>query len=468
MSNNGTTTLEISSDAELRRLVDAVQGDVIAPGDVAYDSARMAWNLTVQQFPALIVVADSVADVQAAIEYASRQNLPVGVQTTGHGLPRNCDGGLLIRIGRLNQVVVDAERRVAYVGGGALWRDVLEVAQKAGLAGLSGSAPHVGVVGYTLGGGFSLLGRKYGLAIDAVHSMQVVLADGSLVRVAADENPDLFWAIRGGGGGFGVVVEIEMALYPNADVFGGAILYPAAMAADVYPKYLAWTRDLPDDVTSSISLMFFPPVPFIPEPLHNQTFVIVTGCVTDLERGEELMRPMREIGGAVMDSFTTFPYAESAAIYRDPVDPIPASGQGVLLHDLTPEALLALIEGLGPMHRSPHLKCEIRHLGGAIGRGDHGDSSVGRRREAKYLLYMLGVPMPPNSLEAMEAQAEQVFALLGEHVMCPGPLNFIGEAKVPTERLHGVFAEEDLARLREIKQARDPQNRFAFAGLGLS
>lgn len=468
MSERGTTTIEVQGDASLRRLIDAIEGEVIVPSDTDYDSARMGWNLTVQQFPAVIVVADSVADVVAAVEYANRENLAVGVQATGHGIPRNCDGGVLIRIGRLNQVVVDADRQIAFIGGGAQWRDVLSVAQRAGLAGISGSAPHVGVVGYTIGGGYSLLGRKHGLAIDSVRSMQVVLADGSVVKVSPDENEDLFWAIRGGGGTFGIVVEMEMALYPHPEVFGGAVLYPAARAAEIYPKYLEWTRGLPDDVTSSISLMFFPPVPFIPEPLHNQSVIIITGCVTDLANAEELMKPMRELGGTIMDSFSAFPYAESGAIYRDPVDPLPASGQGVLLHDLTPEALQALVETVGPMHQSPHLKIEIRHLGGAISRGNHADSSVGRRRDAQYLIYMLGIPMPPNSHQAMEAQAEQIFRSLGEHVMCPGPLNFIGEAKVPAERLRGVFTEEDLTRLQDIKEARDPNNRFAFAGLGIA
>lgn len=462
-------TIHQSEESEaLLRLRQTVEGEVLTPVDNDYEGAKMAWNLTIVNQPAVVVVADSIADVQAAVAYANEENLPVAVQNTGHGMPRHCDGGVLIRLGRLNYVVVDSDRQSAHIGGGAKWNDVLPVAGKAGLAGLAGSSPGVGVVGYTLGGGFSLLSRKYGLAIDSVRSMKVVLADGSLVTVSPTENEDLFWAIRGGGGGFGVVVEMEMALYANAEVFGGAVLYPAARAAEIYPKYIEWTKTLPNEVSTSISLMFFPPVPFIPEPLRLQSFVIITGCVSDPVKGEELMAPMRELGDAVMNEFGVFPYSESAAIYRDPVDPLPANGHGVLLKDLTPEGAVALVQAMGAMHESPHLRVELRHLGGAISDGSAPAAAIGNRREAQYLVYMLGIPMPPNSPEAMETQADRVFDILGDHVLCPGPLNFIGEGNIPANRMRAVFADEDHARLVEIKRARDPQNRFAFAGLGIT
>src|ERR1044072_1249919 len=212
--------------AALYRLRNKVEGDVILPDEGEYDAARAAWNLPIDQPPAAIVVADSIADVQAAVEYATVANLKVAVQTTGHGIPRECHGGLLIRLSRLNYVVVDADRRIAHVGGGAMWHDVLEIAGKEGLAGLCGSTPYVGVVGYMLGGGFSIMSRKYGLGIDTIRAMKVVLADGSLVKASSTENVDLFWAIRGGGGAFGILVEIEIDLLPVADVFGGSVMYP--------------------------------------------------------------------------------------------------------------------------------------------------------------------------------------------------------------------------------------------------
>jgi hypothetical protein len=453
----------------LEELKDQLQGNAFRPDEEGYDEARFSWNLSVDHRPAVVVVADSVQDVQLAVRYASQNNLQIAIQATGHGQPRTCHGGVLIRTGNLDSVSIDARARTAKVGAGCKWADVIGPAQELGLAPLSGSAPHVGVVGYTLGGGYGLMVRKYGLAVDSVRSIQIVTADAEVVTASQDENSDLFWALLGGGGAFGVVTEMEIELYPHPFVYGGAVIYPIELAPQVYARYAEWTPTLPDEVTSSIAMMNIPPLPFVPEPLRGQCVVLVTGCVAaDEATGEALMKPMREIGHPIMEMFGNLPYTMSGMIHQDPVDPLPAGGQGVLLRDLDQEALKTLVEATGPMSQSPNLKIEIRHLGGAMSRVAHEATSIGCRRDAQYLLYVLGVPTPGNEPERMDAHAKSIFRALEPWVICRGPLNFLGEASVPADAIRKLFSQSDYERLLAVKRNLDPQNLFAYSSLGIA
>ncbi|RYG43193.1 FAD-binding oxidoreductase [bacterium] len=462
-----TTGMIFDLKGEAMGLRETIGGEVFLPEDAGYEEARLCWNRVVDQHPALIVDAASVGDVQAAIRFAHRNDLKVAVMATGHGMARGCDGGLLLLIRRMNTVTVDVAGRTAWIGGGAKFEDLLPASQAAGLAPLSGSAPHIGVVGYTLGGGYGLLLRQYGLAVDSVRSAQIVTADGEAIRVSATEHADLFWAILGGGGAFGVIVEIEMELYPAATVYGGATIYPADDAESILNAYAAWTATLPDSVSSCIQVMNLPPAPFIPEPLRGRAVVNVNACVCgDLEGAEEWVRPMRELGPSFVDMWGTFPYAESAQIYNDPRDPMPALGRGVLLSDLNPETVANLMETHGPIPQSPLLSIQIRHLGGAMARVPHEKTAIGCRRDAKYLIYMLGVPHPMATPEAILGKQSAIFEAISGHTMCPGPLNFLGEGMVKAEEIRALFDDPDFERLQSVKRSYDPHNRFPFASLG--
>lgn len=457
-----------ANELPLAQLRAEISGTVYAPSDEGYDAARSSWNLMIQQQPLVVVAAESEADVQTAVRFAAAHGLPIGVQATGHGHPRGCDGGVLILLTEMRGVSVDAEARTANVQGGARWGDVLPATQAHGLAGLCGSAPHVGVVGYTLGGGYGILLRKHGLAIDGVMSMRVVTADGEVRDVSRESNPELFWAILGGGGAFGVVTEMEIRLFPQAEVFGGTIFYPIELAEKALTTFAEWTQDLPDEVTSGIAIMNLPPLPIVPPPLQGRAVVAFTATVSgDLAKAEDLLVRMRTLGEPILDTFEAMPFVACGAIYRDPVDPLPAVSNGVLLRDLSAASVQTFLEALGPADRMPTLKAEIRHLGGAMARVAHGASAIGSRREAGYLLFMLGVPNPFASVEAINAHAEAAFAALGETVMCRGPLNWIGEGHVKAETMRDVFSEETHARLAETKRAVDPENRFRFAGIGI-
>lgn len=468
-----TETINAQSNPEARELPlhqlrSEIAGEVYAPLEDGYDAARAAWNLTIQQSPLVVVLAANESDVQTAVRFAAAHGLPIGVQATGHGHPRGCDGGVLINLSAMRNISVDAETRSATVQGGAQWRDVLRPAGAAGLAGLCGSSPHVGVVGYTLGGGYGILLRKHGLAIDAVLGVRIVTADGEIRVANRESNPDLFWAVLGGGGAFGVITEMEIRLFAQSQVFGGTLFYPIELAEQALTTFAEWTQDLPDEVTSGISIMNLPPLPIIPPPLQGRAVIAFTATVCgDLAQAEDLLMRMRTIGEPILDTFAALPFEACGAIYQDPVDPMPAIGNGVLLRELTPSDVRNLLGALGPADRMPTLKVEIRHLGGAMARVAHGTTAIGTRRSAAYLLFMLGIPNPFATPEAIDNHAAEAFSALGETVLCRGPLNWIGEGKVKSETMRDVFSDETHARLVETKQAIDPENRFRFAGIGI-
>lgn len=452
------------SVAELRG---AVEGSVYLPGDAGYDAARRAWNLVVEQEPRAIVDAETSGDVQAAIRFARENGLRVGVMATGHGTPRGCDG-VLIRTARMMSVRVDPETRLARVQGGALIKDVLRAGAPYGLAMLSGSSSNVGVVGYTLGGGYGLMIRKHGLAIDRVREARIVTPQGDLVTASATENSDLFWAIRGGGGAFGVVVEMTIELVSQANVYGGATFYPAEDAAKVLHAYAAWSREMPEEVSSTAMLMNLPPLPIVPEPLRGRAVVVVNACVCgDLADAEALVRPMRELGTPVLDAWGVFGYEGTDRIFNDPTDPMPACIQGALLHDLLEGAIDRLLDAVGPLEAMPQVCVQLRHVGGAMGRVAHDETPIGGDRAARYMTHAIGVPNPFASIAAIHDHAEAVLASFGEMTMRRGPLNFIGEGAVRAEAVRRAYGETEYDRLRRVKTAVDPENAFCFASVGL-
>lgn len=448
-------------------LREGVGGHVYLPGDAGYDEARQAWNLALTQEPQVIVDAETVVDVQLAVRFARSNGMSVGVMATGHGLPRGCNG-VLIRTARMRGVRVDATTRMASIQGGALVKDVLAAGQPHGLAMLSGSSPEVGVVGYTLGGGFGLLIRKHGLAIDRVRSVRIVTPDGALVTASAHENSDLFWAIRGGGGAFGVVVEMTMELVEQATVFGGATIYPADEAESILRAYAEWTQNQREEVTTTLMLMNLPPLPIIPEPLRGRAVVMVNGCVCgSLKGAEEAVRPLRELGTPILDQWGVMPYAATECIFNDPKDPMPALVQGAMLRDLSPKTIQRMVAAIGPVDQMPQLCFQVRHVAGAMGHVGCAETAVGGFRKASYMVYTIGVPNPFASMAALHDHADSVLTALGDAVICRGPLNFLGEGKVRAKDICAMYGEAEYERLDSVKRSVDPDNAFCYAGVGI-
>ncbi|MBX7135890.1 MAG: FAD-binding oxidoreductase [Fimbriimonadaceae bacterium] len=449
-------------------LKEKITGDVWSRGDAGYETARAAWNLIIDHQPDLIVVAQSEQDVVEAVRFAREHDLPVAVQATGHGQPRHCREGMLLVVRNLNTVQIDPVAKTATVGGGTKWGEVIPLACEHGLLPVSGSAPDVGVVGYTVGGGYGILSRKLGLASDSVLSFRIVTPQGELKVASPSENADLFWAVLGGGGAYGVITQMTQQLYEHGDLFAGSVMFDASLAEDVYPAYVAWTKTLPDEVSSAINMITFPPVPFVPEFLHGRSMVIVVAAaLADPAQAEKMLAPIRNMPGAEFDAFRPMSYTESGDIYRDPVDPLPVRGRGVLIKDLDETTIREFLAAVGPASQSPNLMIQIRHLDGAMAKPGRHPNSTADRRQAKYLVYFLGVPMGPVTPQMMTDHAEGAFNALGDAVYSRGPLNFLGEGEVASEDIRHVYAADEYARLQAIKHSVDPSNRFRWAGVGL-
>jgi FAD/FMN-containing dehydrogenase len=413
-------------------------------------------------------MAESEKDVVAAVQHANRVNAPITVQATGHGQPKTCAGGILINTANLKSVVIDAARKWARIGAGVRWQDVIEAAHVHGLAPVSGSSPNVGVVGFTIGGGYGITSRMHGLMIDNVHEVRIVIPNGDIKVASPEENSELFNAVLGAGGSFGVVTEMTIELHEHADVFGGSVMFEASRAREVYSAYAKWTAELPDAVSSALHLMTFPPAPFIPDFLHGRSMAIVIASVcASLERAEGWLSPIRSLDGAELDSFRLMPYTKSGAIFQDPIDPLPANGRGVLLNDFTGETAETFLDAIGPIPQSPNLMIQLRHLSGAISRKGNSRACILRNRQAKYLTYFLGIPSLDNPPEVIAAHAEKVFGSIKPWVMTRGPLNWLGEGFVAADHIRSVFSDEEFARVWKIKQRFDPENRFPNAGLGI-
>ena len=289
----------------------AASSDVLVfPTDAGWDDARRAWNLAVDQRPAVVALPRSVDDVVDAVDYARTLGLRIAVQGTGHGAPRTpLDGTMLVNTSRMTGVEVDPKGRTARVAAGTIWADVVDAAVPHGLTALHGSAHDVGVVGYSLGGGIGWLARKHGLSSSSVLSAQVVTAEGEVLRADRETNADLFWALRGGGGSFGIVTEVEIALFPVAEAYAGWLVWPMERAPEVLGAWAEWTKDAPEEVTSLGRMLQIPPIPEMPEPLRGRQVVVVEAAFLGTEEeGRELLRPLRDLEPE-LDTFATVPAA---------------------------------------------------------------------------------------------------------------------------------------------------------------
>ena len=453
-----------SPSLDLDRLRRTLSGPVFGPDDGdAWDRARRPWSAGVDQHPAAVVEVTGADDVAAAIGFARENGLGVMAQPTGHAASWDLHDVVLLRTGALADVEVDAGARLARLGAGARWRDVQGAAAGEGLAGLGGTAPHVCVTGYMLGGGLSWLGRRYGVAANSVRSFEVVTADGRRLRADAESEPDLYWALRGGGGNYAIVTGLEIDLVPVPEVYAGNLIFPMGRSGEVLHAWREWVQGVPDETTSLARMVRVPPLPDIPEPLRGQHLVAVGACHAGTEaEGADVLAPLRALG-PMMDTFATMPPAGLGAVHMDPEDPVPSLSSTALVGELPPEAVDRLIEIAGPDSGTPLLFAELRHLGGALGRPDPSGGAHGHIDEP-FALHALGVPMGPDHAVAVAAGCEQVRSAMAPWSTGLILLNF-------SERRDAMAASHPpdvLTRLRDVKRRYDPrgliQSSHALSG----
>ncbi len=429
------------------------------PGDPGYDAARTPWNLVVDQRPAAVAVPRSAEEVADVVRAAAGAGLRVAPQSTGHGAGPLVGVSLadvvLLRLSELTGVTVDPAARTARVVGGTQWHQVVAAAAAHGLTALHGSAPDVAVAGYLLSGGLSFYGRAHGLAANAVRAVEVVTADGSLVRADAATEPDLFWAVRGGGGNFGVVVAMEIDLLPYADVYAGMLLWDRERAPEVVRAWASWTRSAPESATTSLRVMSFPPLPELPPFLSGRDLVVIDGAVLEEDdRAAEVLAPLRDLGPE-MDTFGRIPAPGLLDVHMDPPMPTPAVAGHSMLDEVPEEAVQALLAEVGPGTASGLLFAEIRHLGGAFSRpAGHGGALSCLRGD--YALHSIAVTPVPEAVEPGRAACARVDRALA-------PWSLAGLAATFTDNrvdTSALYDGEDWARLSHLRATYDPTGRF--------
>ncbi|WP_168200347.1 FAD-binding protein [Protaetiibacter larvae] len=434
---------------------------VYTPTDAEYVDELAGFNRAIIHTPELVVAATTVDEVVETVRFANEHELAVRVIGRGHGALAPITDGIALTTAGLASVEVDAATRTARIGAGTMWSQVLDATAPLGLAPLCGSAPHVGAIGYLLGGGIGPVARTFGYAADHVRSLQVVTADGGLVTADAAFNQDLFWALRGGKGGLGVVVSAEIELLPVASVYGGGLYFAAADAAAVLRTFASWSRELPEQLTTSVALLRLPPIPQLPEPLRGQFVAhLRVAYVGPAAEAEELLAPLRAVATPLIDAIGELPYAQLGAIHSDPVDPMPVVEGGILLAEFGADAAEALLRAVGPTADVPLAAVEIRRLGGALAREPQVPNAVGGR-DAEYSLHVVGAPVPELLGTVIPAVIGGVFETLAPWGTGGTQVNFFGGAN-PLSSLAGSWPEQTRARLGEVRRRYDPEGRFPY------
>ena len=435
-----------------------IEGRVATPSDADWDEARLAWNLAADLQPSAVAFVESAEDVAATVAFAVANGLRVSGQGTGHGaapLP-SLEGTILIKTAAMRGIEIEAEARSARVEAGVLSIELGEAAGAHGLCGMPGSSPDVGVVGYTLGGGLSWLGRKHGFACNRVIAIELVSAEGDPRTVDAENGADLFWALRGGGGGYAIVTALHIALLPIAEVYGGILIFPAEVGAEAVRAYRDWTTTVPEEVSSVVRFITPPPIPDVPEPLRGTPLLTIDAgvCVGSEAEGEELIAPLRQIGEPIMDTFAWMPTAGLSRIHMDPENPVPGIGEGGTVAELPDEAIDAWVGVVGPGSGSPLLLSELRHLGGALGRPDPNGGALSKI-DAGFVRYSIGMPMTPELGAALPGYLDKVDEAMRPWAGEGGYYNFT-EGPCDVDK---ILPPDVCARLAEVKRAWDPEGR---------
>jgi FAD/FMN-containing dehydrogenase len=437
-------------------LTDRFTGRIVLPTDAEWATSRHAFNTALDLQPTIVAFPRSARDVSVIVDFAREEGLRIAPQATGHNPAPygHLAGHVLVDVSELQEVSIDAARRRVRVGAGVKWEKVAPGLSEHGLAGLHGSSPDVGVAGYSLGGGMGWLARKYGLQANSVTALELVTADGRLVRADATHEPDLFWALRGGNGNFGVVTAIEFAVYPVEELYAGVMFFPFERSREVFKAWAALLPTFPEELMTWASILHFPEAPFVPEHLRGGSYAVVYGALLGDEReGRRLLRAIRDLGPE-MDTFAMVPPSELGDLAMDPPDPLPYHTMHQMLEAPTPEMIDALMDASGPGSGSSLAMVQMRHLGGALARRE---PHAGARATlpGEVCLFGLGVTMDEASAAAVKASADALNAAALPYRAGDYP-NFVEE---PTDASR-FFDEITWARLRAVKAHYDPTDLF--------
>jgi FAD/FMN-containing dehydrogenase len=427
------------------------------PGDEGYEARRLPWQRKFDPQPAAIVDAHGPGDVIAALQMMRDNGLPLAVQATGHGAVQAADGTLLLVTSEMRGVEVDGESRTAHARAATPWGDVIAAGAPYGLAPLSGTSGTVAVAGYTLGGGAGLLSRAYGYAADSLLSADVVTAQGELVTASADENPDLFWALRGGGGNFGIVTALEFRLHPAEALYGGMVMFDAARAPEVVARYREWAPEQPDELSAVLTVMKVPPLPQLPEAVRGRHVVALRALyLGDAAAGERLLAPLVAAAGEpLVGGMRPLTYADASAALGAPPDPAVAELHIEMFREL-PDAVLDVVTDPD----TPVTALELRYWGGAPA-SPGPDAGPCGHRDVPWSVVATAMAPSRDGWPAAKEATDAVAARLRPHSTGTTFLNFLGDPS----RTHTAYTPSDYDALAATKATYDPENVF---GRGLN
>jgi FAD/FMN-containing dehydrogenase len=454
-------TIESTSAATAESLRGLCGGAVHLPGDPGYDGARVPWNVAVDQRPAAVAYPANPREVSEVVVAAARAGLRVAPQTTGHNAAplaaKGMDDVVLVRTSAMTNVTVGAQSRIARAEGGALWLDAVEAATPHGLIPLHGSSPDVGIAGYSLGGGIGWYARKLGLATNSITAVELVTADGAVVRADADTDPALFWALRGGGGNFGIVTALEFALYPIETAYAGMLIWDRVHTEKVLRRWVDWTGQAPDEVTTSFRVLNLPPLPELPELLRGRQIVMIDGAVLGSDsEAESILSGLRELSPEI-DTFGRAPAGSLIRMHMDPEGPTPAVTHTSMLGALSDEAIATFVSAVGPGSRSSLLLAELRQLGGALSRPHPGGGGALSHLEADFVVFAGAIAATPELAAQGYTDAVSLTTAMAPWATGRQYLNFAEDAVDP----RAGYTSEAWKQLSAVRSMVDPDGVFA-------
>jgi FAD/FMN-containing dehydrogenase len=452
--------MKMQSNEKIKKLKDKVKGQIVLPDDPSYNEVRKIWNAMIDRRPAVIIQCAEADDVPHAISYARDNGLEISIRGGGHNIAGSalCNNGVMIDFSNMTAVRVDTQKRRAYVEPGATLGDFDKAVQAHGLATPVGINSTTGIAGLTLGGGFGWLTRKYGMTIDNLVSAEMVAADGRKIRVSKDENTDLFWAIRGGGGNFGVVTQFEFALYPvGPEILAGLLVFPIDQAKQVLEKYREFVKSAPEELSVWVVLRKAPPLPFLPGKVHGKEVVVLAIFYAgDIAEGEKLIDPLRSFGDAYGEHIGIQPYVQWQQIF----DPLLTPGarnywKSHNFIELSDGALNSIIKFV---RKIPSPQCEIflGLLAGAANRVSSNAMAYGHR-DAKFVLNVHGRWDEAAQDEICIAWARAFFEATASYASAGAYVNFMTEDE--GDRVAAAYGM-NYARLKQVKKKYDPENIF--------
>jgi FAD/FMN-containing dehydrogenase len=440
--------------ALVRDLADQVSGPVISPDHPGYDEARSIYNGLIDRRPALIVRCRTASDVVTVLAHARRADLEVSVRGGGHNVAGRAvtDGGIMISLSDMKQIAVDPERAIVTAGGGVTWGELNAAAGAHGLAVTGGVVSTTGIAGYTLGGGLGWLMARYGLAADNLHAVELVTAAGDVLFVDSASHPDLFWALRGGGGNFGIVCSLEFQLHPAPSVYGGMVFFDAGRARATLARYVEWSADEPDESNTALTVMRMPPIPQVPEPIRGRRVLSLRSFyVGDPGTGERVIAPLLEVAGEpLMGGLQAMSFAGTMGVMGPPPPPSVGEVTIELFHEVGDDVLDILADP-----DSPVTALELRHWGGAMARPGANAGPIGHR-DVPFSVAINQLAPDREHWEAARAALEAVDARLRPYATGGGFLNFLSDPS----RTRDAYTDADWARLQAVKATYDAANVF--------